>query len=331
MQVLDRDGVFLPDLDLWLDPHTTKNVAWVTHAHADHMKRHKRVFSTRATAAMMTARGATATQFFNLKWGEKFDWHGAGVSLHPAGHVLGSSQIHVEGRDGTRLLYSGDFKLRVGRSCEEISVPPTDILVMETTFGRPKYKFPSIESVVEEICAWCRDCLNGGATPVLFCYSLGKGQEVLAGLQNCGFPIYLQAAHARICAVYDSLGAKFPAYKAFQNEQKLDGALLCASQCRRSAWWSELEQSHRLKTAYISGWALDGGTHRFGTDAAFALSDHAGYDDLLEYVRLSGARKVWTTHGFESEFAADLRALGLEAAPLREAKVARSFGQLCLF
>lgn len=332
MQVFQREGVFVPDFDLWLDPHQTRAVAWVTHAHADHMRRHKRVFSTRATAAMMQARGATSTRFHSLKWGEQWDWNGAAVSLHPAGHVLGSSQILVEARDGTKLLYSGDFKLAKGLSCEEIQIPRADILVMETTFGRPKYQFPSIDKVISDICAWCAECLGKGETPVLFCYSLGKGQEVLAGLQNCGFPIHLQAAHARICAVYDSLGVRFPKFSTFQNGSSIEGVLLCASQCRRSAWWPELERTHRLKTAYISGWALDGiwnARARFGTDAAFALSDHAGYADLLEYVRISGAQTVWTTHGFEKEFAADLRALGLNAAPLREAST-RAFGQLAL-
>ncbi len=326
MNVLSRGGIFVPEYDLWLDPHHTRSVAFVTHAHADHMKKHGHVYASPATASMMRARGALKTRFHTLQWGEEVAWNGAKVSLYPAGHVLGSAQILVEGRDGKRLLYSGDFKLRPGRSSETIEVPRADVLVMETTFGRPRYEFPELETVLGNVRAWCRDALSQGQTPVLFCYSLGKGQELLAGLSGCEFPLAVHAAHAKICAVYADHGIEFAPFQTFQEGQRLEGALLCSRQCVRSKWWRELEQTHRLKCADVSGWALDGGRSR-----GFALSDHAGYSDLHEYVRLSGAKTVWTTHGFETEFAADLRALGLDAAPLTQSKKKAPTEQLSLF
>ena len=324
MDVLSRGGIYVPQYDLWLDPHHTRPVAFVTHAHADHMKKHGHVYASPATAAMMRARGATKTRFRHLDWGETVAWNGAKVSLYPAGHVLGSSQILVEGRDGKRLLYSGDFKLRPSRSSETIEVPRADIVVMETTFGRPRYEFPELETVLNDVRRWCLEALQNGQTPVLFCYSLGKGQELLAGLEECEFPVAVHAAHAKICAVYADHGARFAPFDVFEEGQKLEGALLCSRQCVRSKWWRELERTHRLKCANVSGWALDG-------RGGFALSDHAGYSDLHEYVRLSGAQKVWTTHGFDAEFAADLRALGLDAAPLSQAKKTVPSGQLSLF
>jgi Cft2 family RNA processing exonuclease len=126
MHVLDKNGIHLPQHDLWLDPHHARPVAFVTHAHADHMKRHGRVFATPATAAMMHARGATKSHFHHLEWGEPVKWNRALVSAFPAGHVLGSAQILVES-EGVRLLYSGDFKMRSGLSCEPIEVPRADI------------------------------------------------------------------------------------------------------------------------------------------------------------------------------------------------------------
>ncbi len=327
MQILSRQGIYLPSYDLWLDPHCTRSAAWVTHAHADHMKKHGHVYASPATAAMMRARGARKTRFYPLGWGESVAWNGAKVSLYPAGHVLGSAQILVEGRDGERLLYSGDFKMRPSRSSEPIDVPRADVLIMETTFGRPRYEFPALESVLDDVRSWCRNALAKGRTPVLFCYSLGKGQELLAGLEGCGFPISVHAAHAKICAVYAEHGAQFEIH---QEGARVEGALLCSSICRRSKWWHQLEGSHDLVCANVSGWALDG-ILRQGAPKGFALSDHAGYSDLHEYVRLSGASKVWTTHGFDNEFAADLRALGLDAAPLSQARVAKVEEQLSLF
>jgi DNA ligase-1 len=330
MQVLDKGGVYVPQYDLWLDPHHTRPVAFVSHAHADHMKKHGCVFATPATADMMRARGATKSKFHALGWREVVKWGQAQVSFYPAGHVLGSAQMLVEG-DGTRLLYSGDFKMRSGLSSEDIEVPRADIVVMETTFGRPHYRFPETSAVLRDICNWCEKVLERGSVPVIFCYSLGKGQEVLAGLMDFGFPITLHSKHDEMARIYASHGIEFPQWTTHEMGRGVEGVLLCASQCKRSKWWDELTRSRRVETAYVSGWALGAHPYRFGTDAAFALSDHAGYDDLLEYVRQSGARQVWTTHGFEAEFASDLRSRGIEAAPLREAKFEKRATQLCLF
>ena len=330
MDVLDKNGIYLPQHKLWLDPHRAQSAAFVSHAHADHMKRHGQVFCTPATAAMMRVRGATKSKFHPLQWGEPFRWGRALVSLYPAGHVLGSAQMLVE-CDGVRLLYSGDFKLKSGLSCEPIQVPRADIVVMETTFGVPRYQFAQSSHVVGQIANWCRETINCGETPVLFCYSLGKGQEVLAGLKQENLPVTLHLKHAQISQVYADHGVDFPDYRTHQQFEEVEGVLLCASQCVRGRWWHELAGRQRVRTAYISGWALNSHPSRFGTDAAFALSDHADHADLHEYVRLSGASQVWTTHGYAAEFAAELRDLGWDAAPLAQAKIARVSAQLSLF
>jgi Cft2 family RNA processing exonuclease len=233
-------------------------------------------------------------------------------------------------KDGVRLLYSGDFKLRPGLSCETVEVPKADIVIMETTFARPRYLFPETEQVVKDIREWCESVLSFGEVPVLLCYSLGKGQEVLAGLKGASFPIYLQREHWKLTRVYQECGVEFPEFRRYEIGTPLQGALLCSGQCRRFRWFRDICASQRVRTAYISGWAMDPWRCK-GTDAAFPLSDHAGYDDLLEYVRLTEARRVYSLHGFEDEFAADLRSRGLEAWPLREAAQAPQLTQLSLF
>lgn len=323
MQVLYQHGIHLPGPGLWLDPHARQSVAVVSHAHADHIQRHDHVLTSVPTAAMMRLRGITRCRFQALPYGQTETLGGARMTLYPAGHILGSAQVLVEW-EGTRLLYSGDFKLRPGRSAEPVEVPQADVVIMETTFGRPRYRFPETEQVVGEILAFCRKSLDDGCAPVLFCYSLGKGQEVLACLDGAEFPIYLHAKHWEMASLYRDFGVKLPPFQKYQPGQKLDGVLLCASGCRKSGWFENLG---RIRTAYISGWAIDrGAAWRFRSDVAFALSDHADYDDLWEYVRLTGAQSVYTMHGFADEFAGDLRRKGYWAEPLREPSL-----QLSLF
>jgi Cft2 family RNA processing exonuclease len=315
MQVLYQRGIHLPGPQLWMDPHHARPVALVSHAHADHVQRHDHVITSVPTAAMMRLRGVTRCRFRTLQYGAQTPLGAANVTLYPAGHILGSAQVLVEW-DGMRLLYSGDFKLRPGYSAEPVEVPKADVVIMETTFGKPRYRFPETESVVADIRAFCRKTLDDGCTPVLFCYSLGKGQEVLACLEGVDHPVYLHATHWEMAALYRDFGVKLPEFRKFQPGQKLDGVLLCASGSRRAGWFSNLTN---VRTAYISGWALDrSACWRFGTDAAFPLSDHADYDDLHEYVRLTEAKTVYTMHGFAEEFAGDLRKQGLWAEPLCE-------------
>jgi Cft2 family RNA processing exonuclease len=315
MQVLYQRGIHLPGPALWLDPHEARTAAVVSHGHADHVQRHDHIFATAPTAAIMRLRGVSRPRFRTLAYGQKLALGRASVTLYPAGHILGSAQTLVEW-EGSRLLYSGDFKLRHGRSAEAPEVPQADTVIMETTFGRPRYRFPDTESVVHDIREFCARTLAEGCAPVLFCYSLGKGQEVLACLEGVDFPIYLHTKHWEMSALYGNFGVKLPPHQKYQPGQELDGVLLCATGCRKSRWFSSLTN---IRTAFISGWALDrGAAWRFGTDAAFPLSDHADYDDLLEYVRRTGAERVYTVHGFASHFAADLRRQGLWAEPLRE-------------
>jgi len=315
MQVLYQRGIHLPGPSLWLDPHDRQPVAVVSHAHADHVQRHDHVLTSVATAAMMRLRGVTRCRFHTLQFGRPEDLGDARVTLYPAGHILGSAQALVEWQ-GTRLLYSGDFKLRPGLSAEPVEVPKADVVIMETTFGRPRYRFPEAREVMEDMRRFCRTTLNQGCVPVLFCYSLGKGQEVLAGLEGADFPIYLHSKHWEMASLYRDFGVKLPPFQKYQPGQRLDGVLLCAAGCRKSQWFNNLVG---VRTAYVSGWAIDSGAcYRFGTHAAFPLSDHADYDDLLEYVRLTEAKSIYTVHGFADQFSADLRRKGLWSEPLRE-------------
>ncbi|MBE2216013.1 MAG: MBL fold metallo-hydrolase [Opitutaceae bacterium] len=306
-------GIFLPQIGWHLDAHERADASFVSHAHSDHLGRHRTVLCTGPTARLMAARLPGRRETIVLPYDESWPiTPEARATLYPAGHILGSAQVLVENAQG-RLLYTGDFKLRPGLSAEPCRVPPggADVLIMETTFGKPRYRFPPDESVAADIVDFCRRAIDERAVPLLFCYSLGKSQEVLARLGESGLPIMLHAQTARITAVYEACGMHFPAHRLFDPDEAAGHVVIGPPQINRSP---EVRRIRSRRTAMISGWALDPWTmprHRY--DAAFPLSDHADYDDLVRFVAAVRPRLVYTVHGFAAEFARDLRERGIEA------------------
>ena len=310
IEVSYERGIRLPVEGLWLDPSGPRELAFVSHAHSDHTGRHREAILTGVTSRLMSARqGAARGVEHVLTFGERREFPGFQIELRPAGHVLGSAQCFVTSDAGT-LLYTGDFKLRAGLSCESAETMRAETLVMETTFGRPQYVFPPAEAVLREIEEFCLAAHEDGATPVLLVYSLGKAQEVLASLATVGLPIRLHRAVWEMTLVYQAHGISFPPFEKCEEGGDVSGGILICPPGSRGL----LARVSRPRTAAITGWALDPRTKfRMKVDAAFPLSDHAGYDDLLRCVELVNPSRVFTTHGFAREFARDLRARGVEA------------------
>lgn len=316
IEVRFHDGVLLPELDLWLDPHAPKHRAFVSHAHSDHLAAHREVLMTPRTAALMRERMGGERIEHLIPYGESREFAEFRATLLPAGHIFGSAQIHIESDQGT-LLYTGDFKVRPGLSAEPIEARQADTLIMETTYGLPKYRLPPTEEVMGLMVAFCRDAQADGAVPVLLGYSLGKSQEILCALMAAGLTPMLHAAVWRMTEVYRELCPTFPSgYVKFDAAQVSGKVLICPPSAVRS---SMITRIPNRRTAVLTGWALDpGATYRYQVDAAFPLSDHADYDDLLQYVNMVQPKRVLTLHGFASAFAADLRARGIEAWALSQ-------------
>ena len=312
MVVVDyQRGVRLPAAELWLDPRDVREFAFVSHAHSDHTGYHRRVLCTPATARLMQLRlGEHVAVFESLAFGEFKEFDDWAVTLFPAGHVLGSAQLLYQDGSGT-LLYTGDFKLRNGLSSEPAAIPQAETLVMETTYGLPRYQFPPTEETLGAIIKFCHETLEEDETPVLFGYALGKAQEILAALQTAHLPVMLHGAIARIARVYEDFGVVFPPYVHFEAKAARGHVIICPPAINGSR---TLRLLHRPRTAALTGWAMDAGAvHRLQVDAAFPLSDHADYRDLLRYVEAVRPRRVLTLHGFAQEFARDLRSRGIEA------------------
>jgi Cft2 family RNA processing exonuclease len=306
-----KSGIYLPELYLWLDPSQSKEgKVFVSHAHSDHIGRHREVILSAPTAKLMRARINSKAQEHILPFGERRAFIGPRpytCSLWPAGHIFGSAMIKIE-VEGCSLLYTGDFKLRRSLSAELCEPQPADILIMESTFGRARYRFPPAEEVMRAIIRFCRATLDKGETPVLYVYSLGKSQELLCGLAEAGLPIMVHSAIYELTRIYEEFGHCFPKYDLFSANEAQGKVLLCPPGANM------LRDLAGLRSAIMTGWAVDSSCRYLSrTDAAFPLSDHSDFPDLLALVKAVSPRKIYTVHGFAAEFACTLRELGYDA------------------
>jgi Cft2 family RNA processing exonuclease len=235
---------------------------------------------------------------------------GCEFKLHPAGHIFGSAMLEATNEHGT-LLYTGDFKLRPGLAAEACATPRADVLIMETTFGLPKYVFPPQEQVERGIVDFCQSALADRVTPVLYAYSLGKTQELLQIVGRAGLPVMLHAHGYRMTQRYAELGMTLPRSTEL-DPRNYAGHVIIAPPM--SGQTEPLTWIHPRRTAVATGWALDSSAkYQYGCDAAFPLSDHADFPDLLAFVDKVQPRIVYTLHGFAREFASTLRTRGIEA------------------
>jgi DNA ligase-1 len=308
-------GVFLPQQNLWLDPWEAKDFAFVSHAHSDHIAPHREIIVSERTAHLMRARLPGKRKEIILPFSQEKDVRGMRVTLFPAGHIFGSAQFFLR-TENDSLLYTGDFKLRQGQSAEATEWTAANTLIMETTYGIPRYRLPPTEEVIAQIVAFCRDAIECDEVPVLLGYSLGKAQEILCALARADLTPMLHGSVYQMTRIYKQYGQKFCHYLRYHANDLAGKVLICPPSANRSRM---LEKIPRKRVAMISGWAVDpNAIYRYQVDAAFPLSDHADYDDLLRYVELVGPERVFTLHGFAAQFARDLRARGIEAWALTE-------------
>jgi DNA ligase-1 len=308
-EVVWDHGVAIPAHGLWLDPLTVRTFAFISHAHTDHARRHKEALLTPQTLALIPeARRPRGWRM--LGYDEPMRRGRASVTLHSAGHMLGSAQLHIE-HDGTSLLYTGDIKLRQpgGRRTH---IPSANVLVMESTYGRPHFRFGDPDSTIEAIARWCRLALDSRVTPVLLCHALGKTEEVMLALAPYGFTFALEKRCVPCAQAYRMAGRPLPDWVELDGEAER-GHVVIAPPVGKD----EVRRLGRYRTALVSGWAKDAEFARlFGADATFDLSDHCDFDELMEVVEQSGADQVYTVHGYTEDFARHLRKRGIRASAL---------------
>lgn len=303
--------LFLEEIGVALDPHRPMPFAFVSHGHADHFARHEKVLASVGTAEILVKRyGIEAGSIQRMEWGEKIEIEGHEIELFPAGHISGSAMIRIE-KEGHSLLYTGDFKTRPSRTAEAPVFPKAEVLIMETTFGLPRFVFPPTEETERQITRFVMDALSEGETPILFAYSLGKAQEALAILAEAKIPVVVTKPVFEMTEVVRSLGWDLPEPVLLGKSPPEGAAVVAPPNAVRSRLIRNLKKK---QTAMLSGWALTPGSKfRYQVDDVFPLSDHADFPGLIEAVEKVSPSLVYTLHGSTRQFAAELRSRGTEA------------------
>lgn len=310
----DRHGIYLEAINLWIDSNKSQAFAICSHAHADHVAKHASVLASPETIALIRCRfGASFVKnCLILPYGQPLQKNNFTISLYPAGHVLGSSMVLIEHKN-KRLLYTGDFKLRNNQSCEAIKIPKADYLIMETTFGLPKFQFPNSLQIQSQLHQFCDQAFRANQSPILLAYSLGKAQEALAYLRTRTEPIYLHPSIEKINQVYQQFGYSLPATQSIESKNDTMGIVLMPPAAYKST-----KNRKACPTALLSGWGIEASApYRRKVDQVIPLSDHADYPDLVEFVARVAPQKIYTTHGYQQAFAASLRRMGYDAWSLK--------------
>ncbi len=314
-------GLILTLAQLGVDVRRRLPRCFVSHAHADHIARHELALATSGTACLYRHRLGPRHRVLEMVYRVPIEFGGMQLTALPAGHCLGSAMLLAN--DGQRsLLYTGDFKLDRSATAEPAELPHSDILVMESTFGRPQYRLPPREQVVARLLEIVFAALTDGMTPVVHAYPLGKSQEVTKLLTSNGVPVLQHRVIHEVSRIYEQCGVDLGDFALFDGQPLRGHAVVTLP---RSAREFRLPRLGKTVSIAVTGWAKDEGTKfRLGVDHALPLSDHADYDQLIETVRRVEPREIFCTHG-PAEFADHLCDLGFNAYPLHPPAQRRLF------
>jgi len=304
--------------DLCIDPHSvpkSKNV-FLSHAHSDHVKLSKKAsfFATPATIDLVKQRyGAAGFTQVPLNKKQKFD--GFELELLSNGHILGSAQAKFSA-DGKQHVFTSDFRLQDSLFFKGAVPQECETLVLETTFGSPQYVFPKQEDVTSEMVSWVSDKGKQGMV-LLAGYSLGKAQELTKIANEAGFVPIVHDSIFEANKIYEKHGVSVGKYLKLEHNLKDSSVLIMPPQLVGKHLFATLEHFDKRKifSALATGWEFRG-----AFDKTFPLSNHADYNELLEYVKLANPKLVLTDHGFCEEFARKLNKLGFNAKPLKQHK-----------
>lgn len=318
---ITASGLYCSIGDFYIDPWRAVDRAVVTHAHSDHARPGSKSYLVpHDGVGVLRHRLGQDIAVQAVEYGQSVNLHGVKVSLHPAGHILGSCMVRVE-YQGIVWLISGDYKTQTDPTCRSIEPIRCNVFISESTFGLPIYRWQSSETVMEEIHRWWQHNREQQRCSVIFGYALGKSQRILAGLQPDLGPIGVHGAVHTLLPCYESTGIRFPPYELIDtgSKQQLDrfkqGGIIIAPPSANGTPW--LTKFGDIATASASGWmTIRGPKRRANVDAGFVLSDHADWPGLLDTIRATGAERIGVTHGYVPTLVRYLKEQGLDAFPI---------------
>lgn len=311
-------GLYCPAGDFHVDPWRPVERALITHGHGDHARPGSSHYLTAAPGVALLRHRLGGADIEGARYGESIELGDVRVSFHPAGHILGSAQIRVEGRDSVWVV-AGDYKRQRDPTCAPFEPLLCDTFVTEATFALPVFRWDEPGEVAAEIAAWHAGNRAQGRCSVLFCYALGKAQRLLAELApHLDAPVWVHGALRPLVAIYRQQGIDLPAVEPVNDRGRDDwsGRLVMAPPSAAGSRWLRRFGAHR--SAFVSGWMrIRGHRRRRGHDRGFVLSDHVDWPDLLATIEETGCRRVLATHGRSDVLVRYLRECrGLEAHSL---------------
>lgn len=338
---ITQKGLYCAAGGFYIDPWGAVPRAVITHAHADHARSGADAYlCSDECKHVLRARLGPKTVVESQPYGEKLRIGGVVVSFHPAGHVLGSSQVRIESSgDGGNVgrpvgggvwVVTGDYSYDTrdvahNTTCTPFEPVPCDTFLTESTFGLPVYHWPDDRQTEREINAWWQRNAEQGRTSVLFAYALGKAQRLLSLLDASIGPIGVHGSVHKLNMAYSASGVELPAV-VHANAQTRDllrggGVIVAPPSTDDSAWLRKFDGKNGRETAFASGWMAVRGRRRWRAyGRGFVISDHADWNGLLDAVTGSGASRVGVTHGYAEELArylAETRSLETLVVPTR--------------
>jgi len=315
-------GLYCAQGQFYIDPWRPVDKAVITHAHSDHARAGSGVYLChRLTKPLLDLRlslEGVKPVVQTVEWGEVLDLNGVRVSLHPAGHVIGSSQIRVE-NNGEVWVVSGDYKTEDDGISGAFEPVRCHVFVTESTFGIPIYNWKPQAELFAGIRDWVAENRAQDKTSVLIAYSLGKAQRVLKALEPTGEPVYVHGAVFNVHQALVEAGVTLPPVERILPDtpkELLRGQVVIAPGSAEGSAWMRRFSSYSL--GICSGWMqVRGNVRRRNADMGLAMSDHADWKGLLAAVSATGAEKVYVTHGFQSVLTRYLNELGIAAAEVK--------------
>lgn len=306
-------GVLLPDHRIALDTQAPGYASIVSHAHGDHIPwEATSAWASPETCDLLAVRKPDLATTA-IPWREPVRVNGARVTIHPAGHILGSACVRIEAPSGESILYTGDTRARPSATAPAAEYPEADVLVVESTFGLPIFRFPGRDATQERMAAFARATLEDGAVPVFLGYSLGKAQEIIKLLERRGIPAVAHGAAWSMCEVYARHGVRFERARPYAPGNVGGAALVVPPSFRQHPMVTKLD----ARTAYCSGWALLSKSRlQMDADSLVPMSDHADYGELFDIVARVRPSRILPNHGYSDIFSHLLRKLGHDAQPL---------------
>ena len=308
-------GLYCAAGDFYLDPWAPVDRAVITHAHGDHLRPGSRAYlATEHSRLLILQRLGPDAPVAALAYGQAVDINGVRVSLHPAGHILGSAQVRVEHR-GEVWVASGDYKRAPDPTCRPFEPVRCHTFITEATFALPLFRWDPPDRTVRDICAWWDEMRTLGRPAVLFGYALGKAERLLAEIARwTDRPVYVHGALTELITVYRAAGVQLAETRRATEEARgksFAGELIVAPLSARGSTWMRRFGDH--SSAFASGWMrIRGARRRRAYDRGFPLSDHADWEGLVETIAQTGASRVMVTHGYTDTLARFLADRGVE-------------------